>query len=45
MDWKIIAIEVKGIITFRPFITGSTHFDSLKDGIFAVPTFIFLKNL
>jgi hypothetical protein len=34
---------VKRIIIFGPFFTGSTHFDSPKDEVFAVPTFIFLK--
>jgi hypothetical protein len=44
-DWKIIEIEVKRIIIFGPFFTGSAHFDSPKDENFVVPTFIFLKNI
>jgi hypothetical protein len=45
MDWKIIAIEVKRIIIFWLFFTRSTHFDSPKDELFAVPKFILFKNL
>ena len=45
LDWKIVAIEMKRIIIFRPFFIGLAHFDSPKAEIFAVPTFIFLKRL
>jgi hypothetical protein len=44
-NWKIIAIEVKRIIIFGPFFTGSAHFDFPQNEIFVVLTFIFLKNL
>jgi hypothetical protein len=45
INWKIMAIEVKRFIIFGPFFIGSAYFDSPKDEIFVLPTFIFLKIL